>query len=83
MNRPDLQAAESNPVDDLRRAAGARWAAHGFKTQAVAVNGIAIHLATAGQGSPVVLLHGYPQSGEMWRGIAPALALRHFVIIPD
>src|SRR5580658_4629473 len=83
MNPPDLQAAGSNSVDALRRAAGDRWAMHGFKTQVLAVNGIAIHVAAGGQGSPVVLLHGYPQSGEIWRGIAPTLALRHLVIIPD
>jgi pimeloyl-ACP methyl ester carboxylesterase len=83
MNHPDPQAAGSNSLDDLRRPVGHRWAVHGFKTQVVAVNGIAIHVAAGGRGSPVVLLHGYPQSGEIWRGIAPTLALRHLVIIPD
>jgi pimeloyl-ACP methyl ester carboxylesterase len=36
-----------------------------------------------GAGVPVVLLHGYPQSGEIWRFVAPELAKTHQVIIPD
>ena len=36
-----------------------------------------------GTGSPVVLLHGYPQSGLCWHRVAPALAERHAVVVPD
>lgn len=36
-----------------------------------------------GAGPPVVLLHGFPQHGLMWRVIAPALAERFTVIVPD
>src|SRR5450432_2718722 len=63
--------------------AGARWSALGFKTRVVQVNGVALHVAEAGNGSPVVLLHGYPQSGEIWRHVAPELAKTHRVIIVD
>jgi pimeloyl-ACP methyl ester carboxylesterase len=31
----------------------------------------------------VILLHGYPQSGEIWRHVAPRLAQERMVVIPD
>ncbi|MDT0164899.1 alpha/beta hydrolase [Actinotalea sp. AC32] len=44
-----------------------------------------VHLdvAVAGSGTPVVLLHGFPQTHLMWRHVAPELAERHTVICPD
>lgn len=42
-----------------------------------------LHYLRAGQGSPVVLLHGWPQDAHHWRTIIPALAARHTVIAPD
>jgi pimeloyl-ACP methyl ester carboxylesterase len=60
-----------------------RWAARGFATKMVRVNGVTLHVAEAGRGSPVLLLHGYPQSGEAWRFVAPELRKSHRVIIPD
>jgi pimeloyl-ACP methyl ester carboxylesterase len=47
------------------------------------VNGVRLHYRIAGQGSPVVLLHGYAQTGHMWLPIVPSLAQRHTVIVPD
>jgi pimeloyl-ACP methyl ester carboxylesterase len=47
------------------------------------VNGVRLHVAEAGEGDPVLLLHGYPQSGEAWRFVAPELAKSHHIIIPD
>jgi len=47
------------------------------------VNGVELHVAIAVSGPAVVLLHGYPQYGEVWRYIAPELAKAHTVIIPD
>lgn len=47
------------------------------------VNGQRIHYVRAGEGDPVVLLHGWPQTWYMWRKIIPALAERHTVIAPD
>lgn len=38
------------------------------------VNGIDIAYEVAGEGPPLLLLHGYPQSRAMWRPIVPALA---------
>jgi len=47
------------------------------------VNGVRLHYRIAGSGSPVVLLHGYTQTGHMWHPIVPSLAEHHTVIVPD
>jgi pimeloyl-ACP methyl ester carboxylesterase len=60
-----------------------RWGALGFKSTVINVNGVDLHVVSGGSGSPIVLLHGYPQSGEIWRFVAPELAKTHQVIIPD
>lgn len=78
-----LSAPASETIDALRQSAKKRWAAHGFDTRVVSANGTDIHVAVGGRGSTVVLLHGYPQSGEIWRYIAPVLAKQYRVIIPD
>jgi pimeloyl-ACP methyl ester carboxylesterase/heme-degrading monooxygenase HmoA len=69
--------------EELRRRCKQRWAAGGFTTRTVRVNGVTLHIAEAGQGDPVLMLHGYPQSGEIWRFVAPELAMGHRVLIPD
>ncbi|MCP1675726.1 pimeloyl-ACP methyl ester carboxylesterase [Natronocella acetinitrilica] len=42
-----------------------------------------IHYATAGEGTPVVLLHGWPQTHHAWRHVMPLLANDYRVIAPD
>ena len=47
-------------------------------------NGVLLHYVTAGQGEPVVLLHGFAQTWYEWkRSVIPALAQNHLVIAPD
>ncbi len=41
------------------------------------------HYVTAGEGPPVLLLHGWPQTWYAWRKIIPALAQHYQVIAPD
>ena len=55
----------------------------GFKTETVAANGTEIFVRSAGAGDPVLLIHGFPQTGDCWHKIAPALAEQFTVIIPD
>lgn len=38
------------------------------------VNGVRIHYAVVGQGEPVLLLHGWPESLVAWRHVMPLLA---------
>jgi pimeloyl-ACP methyl ester carboxylesterase len=50
----------------------------------VDVGGVAIQYEVTGQGPPVMLLHGFPDSGRLWRHQVPALAGAGFqVIVPD
>lgn len=42
-----------------------------------------IHAAVGGEGPPVLLLHGYPQTHVMWHRVAPELAERHTVVLAD
>jgi pimeloyl-ACP methyl ester carboxylesterase len=46
--------------------------------------GTEIHYEVTGEGTPVVLLHGFPDSGSLWRHQVPALIGAGFrVIVPD
>jgi len=47
------------------------------------VNDVLLHYVTSGQGDPVILLHGWPQTWYEWRKIIPDLAARYTVIAPD
>ena len=38
---------------------------------------------TGGNGPPLLLLHGYPQTHVMWHRVAPAMAQRFTLVIPD
>ena len=50
----------------------------------VDVDGVSTRYEVAGEGRPVVLLHGFPDSGRLWRHQVPALAEAGFqVIVPD
>jgi pimeloyl-ACP methyl ester carboxylesterase len=50
----------------------------------VEVDGIGIEYDVTGEGCPVVLLHGFPDSGRLWRHQTRALADSGFqVIVPD
>lgn len=56
----------------------------GFDQQRVPVaDGVELNAAVGGSGSPVVLLHGFPQTHLMWRHVAADLAADHTVICPD
>ena len=70
-------------VDALLKDAASRWKAFGFETSRIRIGKISIHVARAGKGRPLILLHGYPQSGEIWRKVAPKLAQERMVVIPD
>jgi pimeloyl-ACP methyl ester carboxylesterase len=50
----------------------------------VETDGVGIEYEVTGDGRPVVLLHGFPDSGRLWRNQVPALAEAGFkVIVPD
>ena len=44
---------------------------------------VTLHARIGGEGPPVLLLHGYPQTHLAWRHVAPRLAARFTVVVPD
>jgi haloacetate dehalogenase len=40
-------------------------------------------VATGGDGPPLLLLHGFPETHVCWQRIAPALAIAHSIVAPD
>ncbi len=56
-----------------------------FKRVTLAPGGVRINALIGGNetGTPVLLLHGYPQTHVMWHHVAPALAEDHMVILTD
>jgi pimeloyl-ACP methyl ester carboxylesterase len=55
----------------------------GVEHRFVELPGLRMHVAEAGTGDPVLLLHGFPQHWWAWRGVIPGLAEHHRVIVPD
>jgi len=55
----------------------------GFRRQTIQTSGTPINVVIGGNGPPLLLLHGYPQTHIEWRKIAPELAKSHMLVIPD
>jgi hypothetical protein len=55
----------------------------GFETAEVDTGETNIFLRWSDSGSPLLLLHGFPQTHLMWRGVAPLLARRFTVVCAD
>src|SRR5260370_2454893 len=56
----------------------------GGQMQRLDADGVGIEYEVTGQGQPVVLLHGWPDSGRLWRHEVAALAAAGFqVVVPD
>ena len=45
--------------------------------------GTAIFVRESGEGPPIVLLHGFPETGRCWQSVARALSEDHRVLVPD
>lgn len=73
MRAGDVQRYTSRPMPEV---AGVR---HGM----VRVGDVDLHLAEAGEGPPLLLLHGYPQHWYVWRELIPDLARDRRVLVPD
>ncbi len=55
----------------------------GFEGREIETEGARIYVAVGGAGPPLLLLHGHPQTHVTWHKIAPALAERFTVVLPD
>ena len=55
----------------------------GFRRQTIETRGTTINVVSGGNGPPLLLLHGYPQTHIEWRKIAPELAKHFTLVMPD
>ena len=56
----------------------------GFESLSVPTDdGVVIHALTGGAGPPLLLLHGHPETHACWHRVAPVLADRFTLVIPD
>jgi len=54
-----------------------------FKHHYANLKGVRIHYVTAGSGTPMVLIHGWPQTWYEWRRLMPLLAEGFAMVAPD
>ena len=54
-----------------------------FEPRVFEVNGIQIAGHIGGSGSPLLLLHGHPQTHAIWHKLAPALKKSHTLVMTD
>jgi pimeloyl-ACP methyl ester carboxylesterase len=55
----------------------------GIRSSSVTVNGLRMHVTDAGAGTPVLLLHGFPESSREWAPVMTALSDRARLVAPD
>ena len=55
----------------------------GFRTSKVQTAGATINVVIGGQGPPLLLLHGAPQTHASWHKVAPELAKEYTVVVAD
>jgi haloacetate dehalogenase len=51
--------------------------------QRVERDGVFLHTRAGGSGTPLLLLHGHPQTMAMWHKVLPSLLIRHRVVLMD
>jgi len=56
---------------------------NGFSNKYAIVNGVKLHYVIGGHGTPLMLVHGFPQNWYMWNRLLPELSKRFTVIAPD
>ena len=55
----------------------------GFSNEYAIVNGVKLHYVIGGHGTPLMLVHGFPQNWYMWNRLLPELSKHFTVIAPD
>ena len=81
--RPLVAAAAQQPAASAAPAGDTTRFFPDFKPFKVQTSGATINGVIGGQGPPILLLHGAPQSHVSWRLVAPKLAATHTVVVPD
>ena len=70
---PSPTPGDSRPLPQVR----------GVTHRFITVRGVRLHVAEAGAGDPVLLLHSFPQHWYAWRHVIPLLAGQYRLICPD
>ena len=55
----------------------------GVEHRFVEAGGLRVHVAEAGAGDPLLLVHGWPQHWYQWRGVIQRLAGERRLLAPD
>src|ERR1043165_275538 len=79
MSAPSFTAkfiAEPHPADALFPLAARRLSVE-------VEPGVRIHARVCGEGPPLLLIHGHPQTLAIWHRVLPALAAQFSVVMPD
>jgi len=78
---PPLSAASLTAPAEPQSAAGEFF--DGFKREQIKTTGATINVVYGGKGSPVLLLHGIPETHLLWRKVAPVLAQNFTLVMAD
>ena len=54
-----------------------------FKSHTINTSGAKINAVVGGEGPPLLMLHGFPETHTMWHKVAPELAKHYTLVIPD
>jgi pimeloyl-ACP methyl ester carboxylesterase len=55
----------------------------GFTSHFATANGVKLHYVIGGSGSPILLIHGWPEDWYEWRTVMPIFAQHHTVVAVD
>ncbi len=80
-----LPALRKHPLPEEYASVGTdgKHRLEGFEERELEWRGARLRYAVGGDGSPLVLVHGLGGTIENWRALAPRLAARHRVVVPD
>jgi pimeloyl-ACP methyl ester carboxylesterase len=80
---PGARLAVAAVVAALSLSVSSPAAAQAPQSRFADVNGVRLHYLVAGQGDPVILVHGYAETSHMWLPLIKELQKNHLVIAPD
>jgi pimeloyl-ACP methyl ester carboxylesterase len=78
---PAAAAGEFGPAAGAPHLPGGFWKT--FTSRYIDAGGLRQHVVTGGEGPPLLLVHGWPQTWYAWRLVMPGLARDFTVIAPD
>src|SRR5580765_8118827 len=81
---PTIETSEHTKERPMTATAPAEPLFAGFEHRRIDVgDGVQINAAIGGNGPPLLLLHGHPQTHSIWHRVAPALATQHSLVLAD